>query len=400
MRGVVADLDRGNARELLRVTTVILDASDNFETRLLVSDAARALGRRLDLRRVRRGGGPRRRVAPGRRPACAAISRPCRRPAPVRRATRPGSSRRFRPTVAGIAMTEALRTLADGASRPEACSRSRSWSGGYGRRDGSSKTRARRPACPVCAGNRYPGARRGGRVGGRQALRTQSRCRWLPAARERPDLDALERRLARVGDVRRSEHLLSAEVEGREPDGLFRRPLRRSRHGGSRCAPGRCTSATSGDDLAEAACVDSRPETTRMRRIPIDDLIASPEEIAQLRELLGARGRRGAADGDLLRAGAPIRSSEAGVQPDLLDEGTGRRQGAPGSVRNARAARPAGRRGSDGDARAVHAHLARAADRRASTSRADRGLARCLEPRGASPGRAPGPGASRRSPVP
>ncbi len=34
-----------------------------------------------------------------------------------------------------------------------------------------------------------------------------------PAA-ERPDLDALERRLAAVGPVRRSEHLIAAEVEG------------------------------------------------------------------------------------------------------------------------------------------------------------------------------------------
>jgi len=35
-----------------------------------------------------------------------------------------------------------------------------------------------------------------------------------PAARERPDLDLLERRLARVARVRRSPQLLNADVEG------------------------------------------------------------------------------------------------------------------------------------------------------------------------------------------
>ena len=41
---VVADLDHRNARELLGGHGLVFDASDNFETRLLVSDAARSLG--------------------------------------------------------------------------------------------------------------------------------------------------------------------------------------------------------------------------------------------------------------------------------------------------------------------------------------------------------------------
>ena len=43
-RGVIADLDSGNAREILAGHDLVLDGSDNFETRLLVSDASRALG--------------------------------------------------------------------------------------------------------------------------------------------------------------------------------------------------------------------------------------------------------------------------------------------------------------------------------------------------------------------
>ena len=44
VRGVVADLDQRNAREILAGHALVFDGSDNFETRLLVSDAARALG--------------------------------------------------------------------------------------------------------------------------------------------------------------------------------------------------------------------------------------------------------------------------------------------------------------------------------------------------------------------
>src|SRR5438552_4775722 len=40
VRGVVADLDHANAREILAGHDLIFDASDNFETRFLVSDAA------------------------------------------------------------------------------------------------------------------------------------------------------------------------------------------------------------------------------------------------------------------------------------------------------------------------------------------------------------------------
>ena len=44
VRAVVDDLSAANARPLLAGHDVVFDASDNFETRLLVSDSARALG--------------------------------------------------------------------------------------------------------------------------------------------------------------------------------------------------------------------------------------------------------------------------------------------------------------------------------------------------------------------
>src|SRR6266508_1250853 len=43
VRGIVADIDDRNAREILSAHDLVFDGSDNFETRLLVSDTARAL---------------------------------------------------------------------------------------------------------------------------------------------------------------------------------------------------------------------------------------------------------------------------------------------------------------------------------------------------------------------
>ena len=78
---------------------------------------------------------------------------------------------------------------------------------------GSSRPPGPRRACPVVrGGRRFPalegeGASEVVKLCGRRSVQV------APAGRERPDFDALERRLARVGRVRRSPQLLSAEVE-------------------------------------------------------------------------------------------------------------------------------------------------------------------------------------------
>ncbi|MFN2634689.1 MAG: ThiF family adenylyltransferase [Thermoanaerobaculia bacterium] len=209
VRGVVADLDHTNALSLLRDHDVIFDASDNFETRLLASDAARSLGVLSvyaacvgdeGLVAVTRPESPCLRcyleVLPpaGSGPTCDTA----------------GVVPTLPPTIAGIAMTEALKAVS-GARVSGGVLSLHAWNGAW---------RSRRlfeiaspsPRCPVCADGRYPalegeGASEVVKLCGRSAVQV------APAARERPDLAALERRLLRVGPVRRSEHLLSAEVE-------------------------------------------------------------------------------------------------------------------------------------------------------------------------------------------
>lgn len=209
VRGIVADLDHTSARQLLRAHDVIFDASDNFETRLLVSDAARSLDALSvyaacvgdeGLVAVTRPGAPCLRCylenlpPAGSGPTCDTA----------------GVVPTLPPTVAGIGMTETLRALT-GAKVSGGVLSLRSWNGAWRSRR-LFESAATSPRCPVCAEGRFPalegeGASEVVKLCGRSAVQV------APAARERPDLAALERRLSRVGQVRRSEHLLSVDVE-------------------------------------------------------------------------------------------------------------------------------------------------------------------------------------------
>jgi molybdopterin/thiamine biosynthesis adenylyltransferase len=209
-RGVVADLDSENARELLGGHDAVLDGSDNFETRLLVSDASRALG------------------IPSIYAACVgdeglvAVSVPSVTPC-LRcylEALPPAGSGptcdtagivpTLPPVVAAIAVTEALR-LAAGLPPSRGVLSLRVWDGGF-RSSRSFAAASPSPSCPVCAGVGFPAleesaAREVVKLCGRRSVQV------APSGRERPDLALLEERLSRVGRVRRSPQLLNADVE-------------------------------------------------------------------------------------------------------------------------------------------------------------------------------------------
>ena len=209
--GVVADLEHRNAREILGGHDLVFDASDNFETRLLASDAARALG------------------IPSIYAACVgsegfvAVSRPGETPClrcyleglPAAGEGPTCDTAGVVPTlpalVAAAAATEALR-LAAGRSASRGLWRVEVWEGELSARRLMAAA-GPSAACPVCAGKRFPALEGEGAA---DAVKLCGRVSVQVAApgRRRPDFDALERRLARVGPVRRSPQLLSAQVEG------------------------------------------------------------------------------------------------------------------------------------------------------------------------------------------
>ena len=209
VRAVVDDLSASNARALLAGHDVVFDASDNFETRLLVSDAARALGLpsvyaacvgEEGLVAVLRPGGPCLRCyleelpPPGSGPTCDTV----------------GVVPTLPPLVASLAMTEVLR-LAAGGEPSRGLLRLSVWKDGFAARR-LFESAPSSPACPVCRTGRYPalegeGASELVKLCGRQSVQV------TPAVRVRPDFDALERRLSPLGRVRKSPQLLNADVE-------------------------------------------------------------------------------------------------------------------------------------------------------------------------------------------
>jgi molybdopterin-synthase adenylyltransferase len=210
VRAVVADLDHRNARELLASHDLLFDGSDNFETRLLVSDASRALGLpHLYAACVGEEG----RVAlsrPGVTPCLRCYLETLPPPGSGPTCDSVGVVPTLPPLVASIGMTAVVR-FAAGRGADDGMLRLTVWEGGF---------RARRlfegvppsSACPACTGRRFPalegeGASDTVKLCGRQSVQV------APVGRARPDLDALGDRLSLLGRVRRTPHLLHAEIE-------------------------------------------------------------------------------------------------------------------------------------------------------------------------------------------
>jgi adenylyltransferase/sulfurtransferase len=207
---IVADLDYRNSRELLAGHDVVFDGSDNFETRLLVSDTAQALGlASIYAACVGEEG----RVAvslPGKTPClrCFLEVLPPAGSGPT--CDTAGVVPTLPPLVASLGMTEAVR-LASGEVPATGILTFTVWAGGFRSRRLFEGARPS-SACPICAGHRFPalegeGAAELVKLCGRQSVQI------TPAARTRPDFELLEKRLSPLGRVRRSPQLLNADIE-------------------------------------------------------------------------------------------------------------------------------------------------------------------------------------------
>ncbi len=207
---VVADLAHGNALEILAGHDLVFDGSDNFETRLLVSDAARALGAPSVYAACV---GEEGRVAvsiPGATPClrCYLEALPPAGSGPT--CDTAGVVPTLPPLVASLGMTEVVR-LAVGEEPAAGILTFTVWAGGFRSRRLFEGARPS-SACPVCSGRGFPalegeGAAEMVKLCGRQSVQI------TPARRVRPDFDSLERRLAPLGRVRRSPQLLNADIE-------------------------------------------------------------------------------------------------------------------------------------------------------------------------------------------
>ena len=203
VRGLVADLAADNAATLLRGATLVLDGTDNFETRFLLNDVC-----------VREG-------IPWVYGACvgayglALLVRPRVTPCPrcVLEMPAPGSG----PTcdtsgvvapivhvVAGIQSAEALKVLAGrtDAFLPGIVTVDL-WQGTFDVMD----LRGQAPSCPACTAGRYDYADAAG-TGLSTVLCGRDAVQVRPPPGTRVDLPALAGRLAAAGDVTANEYLV------------------------------------------------------------------------------------------------------------------------------------------------------------------------------------------------
>ena len=210
VRPVVADLERGNARDLLSGHDLVFDGSDNFETRLLVSDTARSLGLPHLYAACVGAEGRVALLVPGRTPClrCYLEALPPAGSGPT--CDTVGVVPTLPPLVAAIGMTEVVRFAAGTAPAPGILT-AEVWDGGFRSRRLFENVRSS-AACPVCSEGRFPALEGEGvsetvKLCGRQSVQV------TPAGRPRPDFAALEARLAPLARLRRSPQLLNADVE-------------------------------------------------------------------------------------------------------------------------------------------------------------------------------------------
>jgi molybdopterin/thiamine biosynthesis adenylyltransferase len=210
VRGIVADLDPGNVRDLLAGHDLVFDGSDNFQTRLLVSDAAQSLKLPSVYAACVGEEGLVALTVPGETPCLRCYLEALPPPGSGPTCDTAGIVPTLPPLVAALGMTEALR-FAVGLAPARGLLAFSVWQGSFRSRR-LFQNAAASSGCPVCSEGRYPalegeGASEVVKLCGRRSVQV------APAARIRPDLEALERRLSRIGRVRRSADLVSADLE-------------------------------------------------------------------------------------------------------------------------------------------------------------------------------------------
>jgi adenylyltransferase/sulfurtransferase len=213
---VVADLVPANVEELLEDAQLILDGTDNFETRFLINDAAVSTGRPWIYSAAVGSYGLKFAIVPG-RSACLR----CVYPEPPQGAQptceTEGVLGPLTATIASLAAADALKILASGAdSVAERLTTVDVWSGAIRQ----IATPARDPACPCCARREFTyldGSRRAPiSLCGRNAVQIHERRRPV-------NLQELAQRLAAIAPVRANEFALRATLDPYEltvfPDG-------------------------------------------------------------------------------------------------------------------------------------------------------------------------------------
>ncbi len=205
VRAVVADLTAANAGELLGGADVILDGTDNFETRFLINDFSVSRGIPWIYGAAVGSYGLTMPVIPG-RTACLRCVYPAPPAGSQPTCETAGILNAVVSAVASLQVADALKILCGQAEAVRArITTIDVWDGGIRQIEAP----PRDPACPACARGEFPyleeSARAPATLCGRNAVQVHERTRPV-------DLELLRERLAPLGEVRSNEFALRFTV--------------------------------------------------------------------------------------------------------------------------------------------------------------------------------------------
>ncbi|MHC4606723.1 MAG: ThiF family adenylyltransferase [Planctomycetota bacterium] len=207
IRGIVLDVLPENVEELVSDATLVLDGTDNFETRYLINDACVKHRKPWIYGGVIGTGGMAMTVLPGRGPClrCVFMEAPSAGSEPT--CDTEGVLNTAPAAVASIQVTEALRLIVEGEIEGFRMFVADLWRGSW-----RSVGVVRDEVCPCCGEGRFDfldatALSRTTLLCGRDAIQVS------PPQGTRLSLPDLEKRLSRVGTVSRRDLMLQLEVE-------------------------------------------------------------------------------------------------------------------------------------------------------------------------------------------
>ncbi len=207
----VCDVNPGNVEALIADVDLVLDGTDNFETRFLLNDACVKLGRPWVYGGVVGSYGMVMSVRPGTGPCFACLVGELPAPGTSPTCDSAGVLNSAVGVVASLQATEALKLL---SGHPEALSPGLQtldlW------HNTSQTVRVpRAPDCPACVRRRFRHLEDGA-AGSAVTLCGRNAVQICPPPGATLDLADAEKRLAALGPVRRNEYLLKVSVDGCE----------------------------------------------------------------------------------------------------------------------------------------------------------------------------------------
>jgi molybdopterin-synthase adenylyltransferase len=206
---VIADLTPRNAEKLMSGADVILDGTDNLETRFLINDVALKIMKPWIYGAVLGSEGMTMTVIPRQTPCLRCLIPEAPQPGTVPNCDTEGVLSMVTALIASVQSAEALK-IVTGSEPRQSLLRIDVWAGEF-----LELSVLRRPECPACGKGEYEYLA-GSHTSYTTVLCGRNAVQIVPPQEQEVSLESLQERLDRVGNTSYNGFLLTFEAEGRE----------------------------------------------------------------------------------------------------------------------------------------------------------------------------------------